>query len=194
MADPETEHDAAGGNSVKTDLYEAFAHSVCEDNVGGMCAFLANSGALDLNKVRPLYYMHEDISWSPVHLAAVYGAKHTVRRLLAHVERATVLCRCMPVAAIDEAFSCSAGFKVAALDEEDYSELSEADLNASQIATIFHGRDSECARLLRGDDALRRGFDALYFRAFRRAFAPGGAAAKRARTSFARDSEGAARA
>ena len=58
-----------------------------------------------------------------------------------------------------------------------------------QLATVLHGRHSEMADLLRMNPRtrLREGFDRLYFVCFRKSFAPGQKAAKRARIAFETD-------
>jgi hypothetical protein len=179
MDDSDDDHD------FEHDTYEAFSLLTYEDNVSALITFLEKNKQFDINKRRSCYYMHEDITWSPIHLAAFYGAKHMTRYLLANVERDIVVRRCMPNHSIDEVYfesksnGGSNGFK-----SECEIDIENVDHTALQLATMFHGRDSECARLLRGDDALRRGFDAFYYRAFRRSFAPDGKAAKRVRSSF----------
>lgn len=59
-------------------------------------------------------------------------------------------------------------------------------LNSIQYATILHGRDATVTTLLRHEyfSKIRRGFDSLYFRAFRKSYAPGNNAAKRAKLNY----------
>ena len=76
-------------------------------------------------------------------------------------------------------------------EEEGYLEEGDIEFewyayNALQISAILNGPFEPITECLRTDERalLRDGFDALYYVCFRKAFAPGGNAAKRARRAY----------
>lgn len=74
-------------------------------------------------------------------------------------------------------------------DDDDEIPIDEVAYTPLQLATVLYGRNSPIANVLREDKAslLRKGFDALFFRCFRKSFAPGKKASKRARLAYDAD-------
>jgi hypothetical protein len=70
-------------------------------------------------------------------------------------------------------------------DDENPLDFYRLKFTPRQIANFIYLRDSEVSRLFDRKQLLRRGFDKLYYRALRLAYAPNAPAAKRARVDFA---------
>tara|TARA_Y100000389_G_scaffold202253_2_gene247024 strand:- start:2766 stop:3398 length:633 start_codon:yes stop_codon:yes gene_type:complete len=82
-------------------------------------------------------------------------------------------------------------------DDEDELDIMIADsfrssmISPRMLAVAVFGHNSDTVRAIDGKPTrLRAGFDALYYRAFRRSFAPTGPAAKRARATYIEEIEG----
>tara|TARA_B100001079_G_scaffold121148_1_gene104044 strand:+ start:98 stop:754 length:657 start_codon:yes stop_codon:yes gene_type:complete len=72
-----------------------------------------------------------------------------------------------------------------------YKRLTAKAVSPRVVALAIHGHDSDTIRAIRGEHAqLRVGFDAFYYRALRKSFAPEGAASKRARENYAKEFDG----
>ena len=72
-----------------------------------------------------------------------------------------------------------------------HKRLTENVVSPRVVALAIHGHDSDTIRAIRGERTrLRVGFDAFYYRALRKSFAPEGAASKRARENYAKEFDG----
>ena len=91
-------------NAAEIKIHEEFYLLAVEDNALGVNKFLSTHKGFDLNKIRELYYCHENFHWSPIHAAALCGAGRVVRQLLPMVRSSTLSSRCTPTHQMDECY------------------------------------------------------------------------------------------
>ena len=162
------------------DAQELEAHiidALADDDVKTFDA-MVKKWNVDVHQVYQVSDPEGDYEFSALTYAATMNAVAIVAHLMAQ--------------GVSKSMPCFRPYEVMQHEEDSHGrqvideDRCEKPFTALNLATYIYGRDSHVAQLLRGEyhDTLRRGFDALYFRALRKAYAPNCPAAKRAKQQY----------
>jgi hypothetical protein len=170
-------------------MYSLYMDIVSNDDVKTFKE-LETKGIINIHHREDHDLSYDVFEYCPIFDAAVSNANNIMKYLISQN-----VSHCVPTRELDDVYKNShivrqmnrAGEHYD-LDYDDCRSycLHACGLNPIQYATILHGRDALVTTLLRHEyiSTIRRGFDSLYFRVFRKSFAPGKNAAKRAKLEY----------
>jgi hypothetical protein len=157
---------------------------------------------LDKHRIRPdavfqSYHNHDETEFSPEMYAAYCGSLNCIEelrkrgsrfmtKLYLEDEYAMYLSPREDMCCLSDAEdSASSGDDEAEPDRLLARAIRRTTISPRMLAVALYGHDSDPVRAIDGRPTrLRAGFDALYYRALRKSFAPTGPAGKRARAAY----------